>query len=357
MHRRVLRAATVAAAMAVAAVLPGCSSTTEEQPAEPVPTGTSIGVGQSAALVPTRIRNAGVLTVGIDPNYPPMEYLDRGSIAGADVDIMQAVADRLGLRMELVADSYALLVPGVKSGRFGAAISAVTVDPALLASARMVTYYRAGSMLAVRPPARKNFGAKNLCGKKVAVLQGSVQNTELSTMSANCLQRETRPKPIRIFAYKSAQDAIDALLNFRVYGFYADTPVVTNAAAFNRGKIVVHGKPTNVLPLGIAVPFRPGNDLDQAVQAALEELIDMGVYDQILSAWGIQRGGISKPLIISDRSYAREQEKKAEAAAKASASPTSSASPTDGQTPSDGTAETDGGTPADGETPSPTPFQ
>src|SRR5690606_41700769 len=49
-------------------------------------------------------------------------------LVGADLDLMRAIADRLGLQAQFVEDAYALLVPGVAAGRFETAISALSVD-------------------------------------------------------------------------------------------------------------------------------------------------------------------------------------------------------------------------------------
>ena len=44
---------------------------------------------------------AGVLTVGSDTTYPPMEYKEGDKIVGFDVDLAQAIADKLGLKLDL----------------------------------------------------------------------------------------------------------------------------------------------------------------------------------------------------------------------------------------------------------------
>ena len=43
---------------------------------------------------------AGVLTVGSDTTWPPMEYIEGDKIVGFDVDLTQAIADKLGLKLD-----------------------------------------------------------------------------------------------------------------------------------------------------------------------------------------------------------------------------------------------------------------
>jgi len=144
-----VRAGLAAACVAAVAggLLSGCQTTTAQPAASPSNAGPVSGL---AAKVPDKIREDGFLTIGIDPSFPPMEFLDRGEAVGADLDLMRAIADRLGLQAQFVEDAYALLVPGVAAGRFETAISALSVDDNDLQNANMLTYYRSGSQLGSR---------------------------------------------------------------------------------------------------------------------------------------------------------------------------------------------------------------
>jgi polar amino acid transport system substrate-binding protein len=249
-----------------------------------------------AAKVPDKVREDGALTIGIDPNYPPMVFLERGEAVGADLDIMSAVAGRLGLRPQFVEDAYALLVAGAAAGRFETAISALSVDDNDLQNASMVTYYESGSQLAVRPPAKKRYGQRNLCGRKVTVLDGSLQYSQLVERSANCT--ETKKKPIRIITFQTQAPATQAVINRKAYGTLADSPVIENAVIASNGQLVANGRPFLVTPYGIAVASER-KQLAKAVRDALKSLMDDGTYQQILEQWGISEGGITDPEILT----------------------------------------------------------
>ena len=286
--------AIACAAAAGAALLSGCQSGATPQ-ASPSATGP---ISALAEKVPERIREDGVLVVGIDPSYPPMEYLERGQAIGADLDIMTAVAERLGLRAEFSEDAYALLVPGVAAGRFEAAISALSVDDNDLQNARMVTYYESGSQLAVRPPAKKRFGPKNLCGRRIAVLDGSLQYSQLVERSANCT--EAQKKPIRIRTFQSQRPATQAVIDRKAYGTLADSPVIEAAINDSGGKLVANGKPFAIAPYGIAVSD-DRKALARAIREALKSIMADGTYQEILDEWGISEGAISNPEVLTRR--------------------------------------------------------
>lgn len=293
--RRRASAAAIATTLAASAVLSGCQRPPAPQAAT---TSSPSPLSGLAAKVPEGIRADGVLTIGIDPSYPPMEYLQRGEAIGADLDLMSAVADRLGLRPQFVEDAYALLVPGVAAGRYDTAISALTVDDHDLQNVSMVTYFEAGSQLAVRPPAKKRFGPRNLCARKVTVLDGSVQHSQLTAASANCT--ENKKKPIRILTFQQQAPATQAVIDGKAYGTLADSAVIENAVADSNGALVTNGKAFEVSPYGIAVASER-KQLARVVRLALKELMHDGTYAQILDRWHISHGGITDPQVLTRR--------------------------------------------------------
>lgn len=277
-----------------AGALAGCQNGATS---EPTPSNTA-AISALAEKVPTKIREDGVLLVGIDPSYPPMEFLQRGQAVGADLDLMMEVGKRLDLRVEFSEDAYALLVPGVAAGRFEAAISALSVDDNDLQNARMVTYYSSGSQLAVRPPAKKRFGPRNLCGRKIAVLDGSLQYAQLVEKSANCIEQQK--KPIRILTFQSQAPATQAVLDGKAYGTLADSPIIENAVRESNGQLVTNGKPFESAPYGIAVAD-DRKQLARAIDGALESMMEDGTYLAILDQWGIASGAISEPEILTSK--------------------------------------------------------
>ena len=274
--------------------LSGCQNNPTASSATP----SASPISELAAKVPDKIRAEGVLRVGIDPNYPPMEYLERGEAIGADLAIMQAVGDKLGLDVYFAEDAYALLVPGVAAGRFDAAISALTVDENDLQNANMVTYFMSGSQLAVRPPAKKRSGPNNLCKRRVAVLEGSVQYAQLVERSANCV--ENQKQPIQIITHQSQEPATQSVIAGKAYGTLADSAVVQSAVANSQGALVINGKRFDIAPYGIAVA-QQRKQLAVAIREALQAMIDDGTYQRILDDWNISEGAIDSPEILTSR--------------------------------------------------------
>jgi polar amino acid transport system substrate-binding protein len=292
MRRRRAHVPLAATSAVLALVLSACSNSEDAQDAG------SAAVSELADAVPEKVRKDGVLTLGIDPNYPPMEYLERGEAIGADLDLMTEVAGRLGLDVEFAEDAYALLVPGVAAGRFEAAISALSVDDVDLQNANMVTYYKAGSQLAIRTPdgKKKRPGPNRLCGRKVGVLDGSLQHSQLVARSSNCI--ELNRKPIRILTYSAQAPATQAVVDNQVYATLADSPVIENAVRASDGTLAAKGKPFAVKPYGIAVK-QGRKRFAHTIRKTLRTMMEDGTYQRILTDWGISGGAIKKPRVLS----------------------------------------------------------
>jgi polar amino acid transport system substrate-binding protein len=70
----------------------------------------------------------GVLMVGLEIGYPPMEYLDAdGNAVGFDVELAGLIADKLGLKLELVDTAWDGIFAGVDTGKYDCIISSVTI--------------------------------------------------------------------------------------------------------------------------------------------------------------------------------------------------------------------------------------
>ena len=72
----------------------------------------------------------GILTVGVEMGYPPMEYYDTDSVTpiGFDIELTKALADRLGLQVEYLDTAWEGILAGLDTYRYDIAIN-VTILP------------------------------------------------------------------------------------------------------------------------------------------------------------------------------------------------------------------------------------
>ncbi|GAA6528241.1 MAG: ABC transporter substrate-binding protein/permease [Prevotella sp.] len=72
-------------------------------------------------------RRNGTLFVATNATFPPYEYYDNGRICGIDIDVMQAVADDLGMKLDVEDMDFEAVITSVQTGKADVGASALTV--------------------------------------------------------------------------------------------------------------------------------------------------------------------------------------------------------------------------------------
>lgn len=281
-----LPALTAAAAL----MLTGCVDNSE-----PTTSATSGAAEQSvqkndeiAAMLPEKIKNAGVLNVGMANNYPPNEFKDAdGAPAGWSVDLTNALGSVLGLKVNFDIGTFDNILPAVNAGKDDMGMSSFTDTVERQKQVDFVNYYSAGIQWAA--PAGKTVDPMNACGLKVAVQATTYEDTtEVPAKSKACT--DAGKPEITIFRYDAQDQATNALVVGQVDAMSADSPVTLYAISKTEGKLQPAGDAFEVAPYGM--PVAKDSEFTPVLQKALQALIDDGTYTEILSKWGVEAGGV-----------------------------------------------------------------
>jgi polar amino acid transport system substrate-binding protein len=290
------RSRVFVAAAAVAAVgalaLSGCASNKENSG----PTGTvknSVSQDTSlTALVPAKIKTAKKLIVGVNVPYSPNEYLQGGKVVGFDVDLMDATAKVLGLGTDYRQADFSKIVPAVSTGTYDIGMSSFTDTKEREKTVDFVTYFSAGILWGA--PKGKTVDPMNACGLTVAVQSTTTeQQDELPAKNKACTA--AGKKPIKVLPYENQDDAVNSVVLGKAAAFSADSPVTAYAIKQSAGKLQQAGDIMEAAPYGW--PIAKGSTLVQAMQKALQSLIDSGTYLQICEKWGVQAGAIKTAAV------------------------------------------------------------
>lgn len=249
----------------------------------------------AAGLVPDEIKKKGTLKVGTDTTYPPNEYIDDDgkTIVGMDIDLINAVGKKLGLKMQPQTAAFETIIPSIGS-TFDLAISSFTINPERMQVVDFVSYYNAGTVWTVKKGGTK-VDPKDACGKKIAVQTGTIQETD--DLPAKIAECTSAGKPaIDVQKYDSQGDATTAVVTGKADAMLADLPVVVDAINQSDGKLEQAGEMYDAAPYGIALPKNSGKFGD-AVLAALKSLQEDGSYEKILKKWNADAGALDKPEI------------------------------------------------------------
>ncbi|HLI89796.1 MAG TPA: ABC transporter substrate-binding protein [Ktedonobacteraceae bacterium] len=234
---------------------------------------------------PTDLITPGVLTVGSDTTYPPQEFIDTatGKATGFDIDLITAMAQKMGLQAKIVTANFNTIIDDLTAKRYDVVISAITINDQRKQKVDFVPYFSAGeSLLVPKGNPQHLTSVKDLCGKKVGVQEGTVEQDDLNAANKDC---QSAGKPaINMTVLKDQTDVIQLLANGRVDATYQDSPVTDYYIKQNPGQFEVGGSIVNAAPEGIAV--RKGDtSMFNAIQAAFNAVKSDGTYDQLFSKW------------------------------------------------------------------------
>jgi len=289
----------ISAATAGALALSGCVNNAKSNShAGPSGSGTVGAVSKNeaaAALLPASIKSAGKLRVGINVPYQPNEYRDTSTnqIVGWEVDMLDAAAKDLGVTTQYVPSGFDTILPSVKGNKFDLGMSSFTDTKEREQNIDFVNYYTAGIQWAT--PNGKTIDPSNACGLKVAVETGTTEQIDdLPAKSKACTS--AGKKPINILKIDS-QDAVNqSVILGQADAFDADSPITEYAVKQSKGKLQLDGDIYGAAPYGLAVA-KTNSGLTQALQKAIQDLMDNGTYKQILAKWGVEAGAIDKATI------------------------------------------------------------
>jgi polar amino acid transport system substrate-binding protein len=234
----------------------------------------------------------GVLQVGSDIAYAPMEFFEEGTTtpAGMDIDLANALAEELGVTTEFINTGFDGMIPALKASRFDVIISSMTVTDKRSKEIDFVDYFIAGTDILVPAGNPKNIGAiEDLSGLTAAVQIATIQVEQLEAANAD-LKAAGDPE-ITVLTFDQNPLAVEQLRTGRADAVLADSPVAANDARLSDGELETVGLTIPPEPYGIGV--RKGStELKAAIEGAFQAVIDSGKYEEVLKDWGLESGAI-----------------------------------------------------------------
>jgi polar amino acid transport system substrate-binding protein len=293
-------------AMLCVAVTAGCGSSSSSSASGGSSSSSSASSSSAAApaaadpavvkLVPAAIKSKGTLSVASDASYAPNEFFapDGKTVVGMDVDLINALGARMGLKVNVGNATFDSIIPGLAAGKYDLGVSSFTDTKAREKTVDFVDYFSAGEAFYTKAQGGTLANTlADLCGHTVAVEKGTTEQTDATAQSAKCKQAG---KPgVTVLVFPDQNGANLALNSGRAQIGFADSPVAAYAVKKTGGQFKLVGQTFAAAPYGIAIP--KGNGLTKPVLAAVQKLIKDGTYTSILSHWGLQAGAITTPKI------------------------------------------------------------
>ena len=271
------------AAMA-ATLLAGCGSssaatdtaaeeTTEaaDETAEDAEAAEDTEAAEDAAEVTTV--EPGVLTMGTNATFPPYEYKDGDDIVGIDAEIAQAMADKLGLKLEIVDMDFDSLIASIQSGKIDMSLAGMTVTEERKQNVDFTDSYATGVQVIIVKDDSDIASVDDLQDKLIGVQQGT-------TGHLYCADDFGED---HVNALPNGATAVQALLQGKVDCVVIDQEPAKAFVEANEGlKILDTAYTTEDYAAAVS---KDNPALTAALNKALQELKDDGTIQRILDKY------------------------------------------------------------------------
>ena len=269
------RSFLAAAGLSVAALaLTACGGSSSTASSVASSAASSEAASTSAAAGELTTIEAGKLTMATNATFPPYEMTtDSGDIEGIDVDTAKAIAEKLGLELQIDDMDFDAALLSVQQGKADIVMAGVTVTDERKAVMDFSDSYATGIQSIIVPEGSDIASPDDLAGKKIGTQRGTTGYIYCSDDFGD----------ENVVAYDDGLTAVQALNNGQVDAVVIDNAPAKEYVAANPGLKVLE---TSYAEEDYAIGMNKDNTaLVEAVNAALEELKADGTLQSIVDKY------------------------------------------------------------------------
>lgn len=227
------------------------------------------------------------------PNYPPMTYRDpaTSTLMGFDVELGNAIAAKLGSKIEWQDTSFEQLSSGLATGRFDLMMAGIQDTPARREVMDLVDYAKSGAVIYVSAQRAGEYKSlTDVCGKAIGGARKTAFVAALESWSQeNCVK--AGKEAVRVTGTESSSDTRAQLKQKRIDGGVQGVETIGYSMELEPNTYYPVGEPISSVLLGIAISKKnPG--IRDAVAGAMKALIADGTYAQLVQKYKISGSAI-----------------------------------------------------------------
>lgn len=237
-----------------------------------------VGCGQKEEKLNSlqAVQKAGILTIGTDDSYPPMEFRDsKNNLVGFDVDLANEIGKKLGVKIEYVTTDFNGILLALNSSRFNVILAALSITDKRKESINFSdSYLMGGQVVAIKQGNTTIKKLEDLKGKVVACQLGSTGDAAATALKG---LKEVKK-------YDKITEAFQELSSERVDAVVMDAQVGGYYVAKKPGEFEVLKDRISEEPMGIG--FKKDDvELKAEIQKALDELKADGTLSKLSETW------------------------------------------------------------------------
>jgi polar amino acid transport system substrate-binding protein len=215
------------------------------------------------------------ISVATDFNWPPFEFVNEqsGQLEGFDIDLINAIAKKENLEVQLIEVEFDPLLAGMAQGKYDAAISCITINAERKKDMLFSEpYFAAGQIITIRQDNGTLINKDTLAGK-VGALKGSTGAAET-----------VKVKNATLITYSDIDQAFQDLINGQNDAVVCDNPVALVYVGRYPDKLRTTGGVFTDENYGIAIN-KDKPDLQAKMNTGLKAVMNEGLIEQLTDKW------------------------------------------------------------------------
>lgn len=221
---------------------------------------------------------AKTLVVATNVAFPPYEYYEDEKAVGIDIDIMQAICDKLGYGMEVADMEFGSVITAVQTGKVDVGVGAITITEERAKSVHFTESYSTGIQSVIVTEGSPIASVDDLYGDNIQI--GVQQDTTGDIYASGDFGDD------HVVRFSKGADAVQALITGKCNAVIIDNSPAETFVAQNDGLVIL---PTVYAEEAYGFEISYDNDeLYEAVNGALLEMLAdgtvQGIVDNYISA-------------------------------------------------------------------------
>ena len=274
----------LAATVCMAAALTACGSSnstaeTTAAAAETTTADTAAGSTDTAADTAADTSAAeetegagGKIVMVTNAEFPPYEYHENNTIVGIDADIARAIADQMGMELEIQDMAFDSLIPAIQSGKADFAAAGMTVNEERLRNVDFTETYAEAAQVIIVKEGSAIAAPADLTGKKIGVQTGTTGDIYADDVENAEVQR-----------FNKGMEAVMALTQDKLDAVIIDREPAKVFVKENEGLKILDEAFTEE---EYAIAIKKGNtELLEKMNAAIKELKESGELQKIVDKY------------------------------------------------------------------------
>ncbi len=223
-----------------------------------------------------KVKASGKLSIATSPDFPPFEYLDGGNVVGIEIDILNIIAEKLSVKLEINQMDFDSVLPGVQSGKFDVGVSGISITEKRKKNVLFSESYCLAAQAIVVTESSPIKSKADLEGKKISVQTGTTAESYTMEMGYS------------VSSFTANSDAESALVQGKVDAWVIDDLTAYEMVEeYNRNadvKLVILPDAMTTEPYAFAFSL-DNEDLVKEFNSVLTSLVEDGTIEEIFKKY------------------------------------------------------------------------